>query len=221
MGIYPPPCENDLIYFKPEWAYSPRISFFESARIIQDKAVGLVFTCEFPHATPAGTSTHWYDRSDYTTIQQQMVHNSIDVLIGGGAGLLTKEQESFLQKNGYEVFRDEIDKLKNTDSPKIWALFGEKHMANDLDRDPSKQTSDSANIFSIFGAVLLPLLALFFINFLWFGYKTTSFFLFLLLLVLSLNKNSITYNDNQAVSKKHKSLYPSLSLVSGACFDRS
>ncbi len=146
IGMYPPKDENDLVQINAKWSYSPRMTVFEAARIVKGKSVGLVFTCEFPHATPAGTSAKWYNRNDYTTIQQQMVHNSIDVLIGGGAGLITKEQENYLCKNGYEVYKDNIDRFRNTKANKYWALFGQKHMHNDMDRDPLKQPSLSEMI---------------------------------------------------------------------------
>jgi alkaline phosphatase len=141
IGMYPPKHENDLVEINPQLAFSPQMTFFEAARIVKNKSIGLVFTCEFPHATPAGTSAHWYNRSDYPTIQQQMVYNSVDVLIGGGAGLLTKEQEDYLLNDGYEVFRNNIGLFRATNANKFWALFGNKHMDNDMDRDPAKQPS--------------------------------------------------------------------------------
>jgi alkaline phosphatase len=141
VGMYPPKHANDLVYVNPMCAYSPRLTVMEAARIVQNKAIGLVFTCEFPHATPANTSSHWYNRGDYKTIQEQMVHNSIDVLIGGGAGLLTKEQEEYLKASGCQVMKNDIQNFRNSEKLKFWALFGEKHMANDWDRDPTKQPS--------------------------------------------------------------------------------
>jgi len=94
VSMYPPKDEhNDLLPIDSERNYSPCITIMEAARIAKNKATGLVFTCEFPHATPAGTAAHWYNRNNYNAIQTQMIHNSIDVLIGGGVGLLTQEQE--------------------------------------------------------------------------------------------------------------------------------
>jgi alkaline phosphatase len=141
VGMYPPTDANDLDYVNPQWAYSPRMTVMEAARITQNKAIGVVVTCEFPHATPANTSAHWYSRGDYTTIQQQMTHNSIDVVIGGGAGLLTQEQEEYLQKTGHDVFRNDINSFRKTDKNKFWALFGNRDMSYDWDRDPNQQPS--------------------------------------------------------------------------------
>jgi alkaline phosphatase len=133
--------KNDLVCVDPLLAYSPRLTVMEAARIVHNKAIGLVFTCEFPHATPAATAAHWYSRNDYDVIKQQMAHNSIDVLIGGGAGLLTSQDSLFLVKKGYKVCKNDMDKFKNANHEKLWALFGEKHMANDMDRDPAQQPS--------------------------------------------------------------------------------
>jgi len=141
ISMYPPESENDIVSVDPSRSYSPNMTVMEAARIARNKAVGLVFTCEFLHATPAATSAHWYKRSDYGTIQQQMVHNSIDVLIGGGTGFLTPEHETFLVKKGYEVYRNDIDKFRNSASKKLWALFGDSAMDNDWDRDTTKQPS--------------------------------------------------------------------------------
>ena len=141
IGMYPPKTPNDLVNINPFWAYSPRLTVMEASRIVGNKATGLVFVCEFPHATPAATHAHWYGRNAYAVIQEQMVHNSIQVLIGGGAGLLTPEQEAFLISTGYEVLKDNMNKFRNADTKKLWALFGEQYMDNDLDRDPEKQPS--------------------------------------------------------------------------------
>ncbi len=148
IGMYPPADKgHDLVKISDSLAYTPRMSVVEAARTESNKAIGLVFTCEFTHATPASTSAHWYNRSDYATIGKQMVHNSVDVVIGGGAGnwkkslLLTKEQEELLKSNGYKILRNDRRSLEHFQGTKLWALFGEQAMDNDLDRDPAKQPS--------------------------------------------------------------------------------
>ncbi|MDR1682433.1 MAG: alkaline phosphatase, partial [Candidatus Symbiothrix sp.] len=80
--------KNDLIPVNPDKAFQPLMTLWEAARITQGKAVGLVFTCEFPHATPADCMAHSYNRGKYDWIAPQMVHNGIDVLIGGGVKYL-------------------------------------------------------------------------------------------------------------------------------------
>lgn len=133
--------ENDIIPMDATKAYQPLMTVFEAARITQRKAVGLVMTCEFPHATPADCMAHSYNRSAYKWLVPQMVHNGIDVVIGGGASLLTPEQETYLQQEGYSVFRNDLDNFRNYPGNKMWALYAEKDMAYEIDRDPAKEPS--------------------------------------------------------------------------------
>ena len=85
----------------PAKAYQPLTTLLEAARIMYGKSTGLVCTCEFPHATPADCSSHSYNRSNYDWIIPQQVHNGINVIIGGGAGLLPQESEDYLKSKGY------------------------------------------------------------------------------------------------------------------------
>jgi len=145
LSMCPPTSENDLVKVDALLSYTPRLTVMEAARIVQNKAIGLVFTCEYPHATPAATSAHWYKRSDYATIQKQMMHNSIDVVMGGGATLMTKQDSLTLVKNGYDVLLNDIVSMNKSNSHKLWALFGDKgkygYMDYDWERDTAKQPS--------------------------------------------------------------------------------
>jgi alkaline phosphatase len=142
IGMYPPADnENDLVAVDPSKAYSPRMSVGKAMQIAKNKAVGLVFTCEFPHATPANNFAYSNNRRDYPAITEQMAHNSIDVVIGGGAGLLTPDQNSFLQHERYTVILDDLEKFRNETNPKFWALFCDRDMPYDIDRDKSKYPS--------------------------------------------------------------------------------
>ena len=141
VAMSPPQDVNDLVYVNPLWAYSPRMTIAEGARIAKNKAVGIVVTCEVYQATPANLFAHWHKRSNYRIILQQMVHSSIDVVIGGGTGLLTKEQETFLREKGVHVCRDDLQSFRNSRSGKLWALFGDKYMSNEWDRDTTAQPS--------------------------------------------------------------------------------
>lgn len=140
VATYPPSDgANDIYPMDPSRAYQPMMTLLEAAKIIQNKATGLVFTCEFPHATPADCSAHSYNRGKYEWIAPQMVHNDLSVVIGGGVSLLTKEMEDYLQANGYGVFKDDLNGMRNYGGDKMWALYNKKDMAFDLDRDPSKE----------------------------------------------------------------------------------
>ena len=49
-----------------------------------DKAVGLVTSVPFNHATPAGFIAHNQSRNDYHGLATEMIDSGVDVLIGGG-----------------------------------------------------------------------------------------------------------------------------------------
>jgi alkaline phosphatase len=147
VSMYPPAdAGRDLTPVDSSRAYAPCITAMEAGRVDKGKATGLVFTCELPHATPAGTHVHWPNRSDYPVVLEQMVHNSIDVVIGGGASLLTPGQEAFLVNEGYEVLRNDMRGFREANGRKLWSLFGEARFArtsmrNDWDRDTTREPS--------------------------------------------------------------------------------
>lgn len=139
VSTYPPhDGDNDIYPTDPERAYQPLITVLEAAKMMKDKATGLVFTCEFPHATPADCSAHSYNRGKYEWIAPQMVHNDIDVVIGGGVSLLGDDLKAYLQLNGYGVMLDDIDGFRSFKGNKMWSLFCPRDMPYDIDRDPAK-----------------------------------------------------------------------------------
>lgn len=133
--------ENDIFPRDPERAYQPLVTVLEAMKMTQQKATGIVMTCEFPHATPADCSAHSYNRSKYEWIVPQIVHNHLDVVIGGGASLLSEAQEGYLRSKGYTVHRNNLKGMRNDIGDKMWALYGEREMAYDLDRNPDEQPS--------------------------------------------------------------------------------
>lgn len=139
VSTYPPhDGDNDIYPTDPERAYQPLVTVLEAAKMMKDKATGLVFTCEFPHATPADRSAHSYNRGKYEWIAPQMVHNDIDVVIGGGVSLLGDDLKTYLQVNGYGVMLDDIDGFRSFEGNKMWSLFCPREMPYDIDRDPAK-----------------------------------------------------------------------------------
>ncbi|MDD4516119.1 alkaline phosphatase [Massilibacteroides sp.] len=133
--------DNDIYPTDPERAYQPLITVLEAAKLLDHKASGLVFTCEFPHATPADCSAHSYNRGKYEWIAPQMAHNDLSVVIGGGTSLLPAESEAYLKSNGYNVYKDDLKAMRADNGDKMWALFGAKEMDYDLDRNPNEQPS--------------------------------------------------------------------------------
>ena len=133
VSTYPYACGKDDIYpVDPNRAYQPTMTVLEAAKIFKGAATGLVFTCEFPHATPADCSAHSYNRGKYEWIAPQMVHNDLDVVIGGGVSILTDDMESYLKENGYSVYRNNLQGMRADTNNKMWALYGDKEMAYDL-----------------------------------------------------------------------------------------
>jgi alkaline phosphatase len=132
---------NDIYPVDPTRAYQPLTTVLEAGKILHKKAAGLVFTCEFPHATPADCSAHSYNRGKYDWIAPQMAHNDLSVVIGGGVPLLPEESEAYLKANGYSVYKNDLQGMRNDDNPKMWALYGQKDMDYDLDRNPAEQPS--------------------------------------------------------------------------------
>jgi alkaline phosphatase len=141
VATYPPSDgDNDLFTVDTARAYQPMMTVLEAAKL-NGKSTGLVFTCEFPHATPADCSSHDYSRANYTNIADQMVHNKLDVVIGGGTSYLKPDQQAFLKNNGYSVQLDDAAGLRSFNGNKLWSLFGTRDMPFDLDRNPATEPS--------------------------------------------------------------------------------
>ena len=142
VSTYPVSDEaNDIYPMDPTMAYQPLITLLEAAKIVQHKATGLVFTCEFPHATPADCAAHSYRRNRYDWIVPQMVHNDLDVVIGGGVSLLSEKEETYLQANQYGIYKNDIEGMRRHTGNKMWALYNDREMSYDIDRDPTQEPS--------------------------------------------------------------------------------
>jgi alkaline phosphatase len=133
---------NDILPLDPSKAYQPLATVLEAARILQHKATGLVVTCEFPHATPADCSAHYYNRSNYRFIAPQIVYNNIDVVFGGGSSVITPDMVDFFKSNGTTLIQNDVDAFrKHNADGKLWALFEDMGHPYDLDRDAAKVPS--------------------------------------------------------------------------------
>ncbi|BCS82463.1 alkaline phosphatase [Anaerocellum diazotrophicum] len=126
--------------------YKPIITVLEAAKKL-GKSTGLVFTCQFPHATPAAFASHTDNRNDYESIAEQMVYNNIDVVLGGGYKYIDKNQRKdkedlvgYLRQNGYFVTTNWHD-AKNYSGQKIWGLFAQDAMHYDFDRKDAGEPS--------------------------------------------------------------------------------
>ncbi len=141
VSTYPPVTLQDLTVLDSTKAYQPLITLLEAAKYVHRKATGLVFTCEFPQATPADCAAHTPNRKAYKAIAKQMVYNNIDVVIGGGTNHLQIPEQEYLIKQGYEVLLDNSEAFRKSDAPKLWSLFEPENMPYSIDRDSLKTPS--------------------------------------------------------------------------------
>lgn len=146
VSIYPvADPTNDLVTVDPDKAYQPLTTILEAAKYQQNKATGLVATCEFPHATPADCSAHYYDRGriendkssyGYNVISSQMTHQNLDVMFAGGNSILTDDIKQHFKKSNTRLIQDDLSAFRKFNGKeKVWALFGEYAQPYDLDRN--------------------------------------------------------------------------------------
>lgn len=138
VSIYPvADPENDLVYVDPSMAYQPLATILEAAKYQQNKSTGLVVTCEFPHATPADCSAHYHKRGKYEYIASQMAYQNLDVMFGGGNSILTEDIKQHFADNNTVLIQNDIHAFRNyKGNERVWALFNDRELPYDLDRDP-------------------------------------------------------------------------------------
>ncbi len=131
--------DNDIYPVDASRTYQPAATLLEASKILKNKAVGLVVTCEFPHATPADFSSHYHTRSAYNFIAPQMAYQNMDVMFGGGNGILTDDIKQHFRNNGTTLIQDDRNVLLNYNgNGKVWALFGDRALPYSIDRNPDK-----------------------------------------------------------------------------------
>lgn len=125
---------------------TPVANVLEAARL-QGRSTGLVVTCEFPHATPAGFSSHYVQRNAMDLLAEQQVYQGLDVVLGGGRRYLDpslrKDKEDLvkvLRDRGYAYVTDR-ESLLAARPGKLWGAFAPTGMERDLDRDPRVEPS--------------------------------------------------------------------------------
>ena len=142
VAIHPEVSDNDIFPVEAARTWQPAATILEASKIEKKKAVGLVVTCEFPHATPADFSAHHYKRSNYNALAPQIAYQNLDVMFGGGNGILTNDIKQHFANNGTTLISDDRMALLNYNGPgKVWALFGEKALPYNIDRNPDKVPS--------------------------------------------------------------------------------
>jgi alkaline phosphatase len=140
VSMYSPANPRKDIYpLDSTMAYQPLATVLEAARSLQNKATGLVVTCEFPHATPADCSSHYYQRNKYRYIAPQIAYNNLDVVFGGGVSVITEDMTEHFKNTGTTIIKNDLEAFREYRSDgKVWALFCDMGMPYDLDRDETK-----------------------------------------------------------------------------------
>ncbi|WP_026327300.1 alkaline phosphatase [Proteiniphilum acetatigenes] len=142
VAIHPEVSENDLFPVDASRTYQPAATILEASKIEKKKAVGLVVTCEFPHATPADFSAHHYNRGNYKALAPQIAYQNLDVMFGGGNGILTDDIKKHFANNRTTLIQNDKEALLNYNATgKVWALFGERALPYNIDRNPDKVPS--------------------------------------------------------------------------------
>jgi len=138
----------DLVTVDTTRSYQPLFTLLEAAKVM-GKSTGLVVTCQFPHATPADFSAHTPDRDEMDLISMQMVHNHLNIVLGGGLDYISPDKredgvdlEKVLLERNYLVVKDRagFDRLSPADTL-VYGLFAGNDLPYDLDRDPKVHPS--------------------------------------------------------------------------------
>jgi len=136
IAMHPAPSATDMFPVDASRANQPAATLLEAARILQNKATGIVVTCEFTHATPASFAAHHYSRNNRTAIAPQFAFNNLHVLMGGGNSLVSESMKQHLQNNGTTLIQNDRAAMLNYSGNRVWALFEEMALPYDIDRNP-------------------------------------------------------------------------------------
>lgn len=136
VAIYPLTTNQDILPLDSSKTYQPLATILEAAKQDLGKATGMVVTCEFPHATPADCSSHYYDRGNYDYLAPQIAYQNMDVMFGGGVSIVTDDMKKHFVDNGTIYQTNDIEAFRSFNGKeKIWSLFCDRELPYDLDRD--------------------------------------------------------------------------------------
>lgn len=139
VAIYPEASDNDLYPVDASRTWQPAATILEASKIEKKKAVGLVVTSEFTHATPADFSAHHYKRNSYKAIASQIACQNLDVMFGGGNRHIAPEIREHLTEKGTTLIQNNKNELLNYNGDgKVWALFQESSFPYNIDRNSEK-----------------------------------------------------------------------------------
>ena len=141
ISIYPEPHPGqDVVPTDANRAYQPAATVLEGAKDM-NKAIGVVATVIFPHATPGACTAHTASRGRYRDIAYQMASQNLSVCFGGGRNILTPEMRQIITGNGATLLEDDVNSFRNFNGDKLWAIFNDDSMDFEIDRDPADEPS--------------------------------------------------------------------------------
>ena len=144
LGVAPP---LDASFRPTDLPYAPGqplATVLEGAKRRSGRAAGLVVTVDVWDATPAAFAAHTTSRRADADILEQMVHQDLDVVFGGGRlGLFPAKNDGkrkgggtladILQARGVQIVGD-ASAMARVSTGKVWGLFAPGSMAAEIDR---------------------------------------------------------------------------------------
>ena len=141
ISIYPEPHPGqDVVPVDGSRTYQPAATILEAAKTM-GKATGIVVTTVFPHATPAATAAHSASRHRYHDLGWQMASQDLDVMFGGGIGILNDAMREEIRSKGATLLENDVKGFREFSGGKVWSLWNDDIMDYEIDRDPQDEPS--------------------------------------------------------------------------------
>ena len=143
LGLAPP---SEAVFRPrdlPVAPYQPLATVLEGAKR-SGRAVGLVVTVVVWDATPAAFAAHTLSRKSDEEILEQMLHQDLDVVFGGGRNLFLpaslggsrtdgRNLLDLLKTNGVQIVNDAAS-MAQVGAGKVWGLFATNSLSAEIDR---------------------------------------------------------------------------------------
>jgi len=143
LGVAPP---QDAALRPPDLPYAPYqplATALEGAKR-SGRSAGLVVTVVVWDATPAGFVAHALSRKSDADILEQMIHQDLDVVFGGGRQLLLptaaggkrtdgRNLLDVLQARGVQIVGD-ATAMAHVSTGRVWGLFAPGNLSAEIDR---------------------------------------------------------------------------------------
>ena len=143
LGIAPPQDAPLGPQNLPCAPYQPLATVLEGARR-SGRSAGLAVTVSVWDATPAGFAAHTLSRKADEEILEQMVHQDLDVVFGGGRQLFLpvaaggkrtdgRNLLELLQARGVQVVND-ASAMERVSTGRVWGIFAPDNLSAEIDR---------------------------------------------------------------------------------------